>query len=114
QLQFSFPVVDLDTVFWLFAGLLVASTVQRAKAVSRGWAVVPLVAALAFAVWGSMDMAADRTLRHALGAEASGRFADAERLVDRAADLAPARVQYLQAAERLERRVGELTHRSED
>jgi O-antigen ligase len=114
QLQFSFPVADLDTVFWLFAGLMIASTVRKSRTVSRGWAVVPLVAALLLTVWGSMDVAADRALREALNAEAAGRFRDAQHSVDRAAELAPGRVQYLQAAERLNRRVGEASGHAAD
>src|SRR5205807_5233797 len=114
QLQFSFPLADLDAVFWLFAGMLLASAAPRTTAIPRPWALVPLVAALVLAAWGATDMVADRMLRRSLRAEAAGRIADARRLADRAAHLSPGRVQYLQAAARLHGRVGETASRVED
>lgn len=114
QLQFSFPLADLDTIVWLFAGLLVASDGARTTVISRWWAIGPLVAAFVLAIWGTTDLAADRTLRRSLNAEASADFAEAQRLADRAAGLSPGRVQYLQAAARLHRRVGEVSGRVED
>jgi O-antigen ligase/Flp pilus assembly protein TadD len=114
QLQFSFPVADLDTVFWLLAGLLAASVGVRAAPFPRRWAVAPFAVALGFTVWGFTDVAADRTLRRALEAEAGGRFAQSQRLADDAAGVAAGRVQYLQAAARLHGRVGVVTGRPDD
>lgn len=114
QLQFSFSVADLDTVFWLLAGMLVAPTGLASLTVDRRWAALPLTAALVLGAWGASEVVADRTLRSSLDAEATGEFAHAQELVDRAADRAPARAQYRQAAARLHRRVGEVTRREED
>jgi O-antigen ligase/Flp pilus assembly protein TadD len=114
QLQFSFPLADLDAVFWLLAGLLVASTTPRSGVLRHRWAAVPLVAALLLAFWGATDVAADRILRRSLEAEATGRFSEAQGLIDRAAHLAAGRVQYLQAAGRLHRRIGEVSGRADD
>lgn len=109
QLMFSFPVADLDVVFWLLAGILVAPHTTRWRSLHPGWSTIPLMLALVLAGWGGADAAADRTLRGSLDAEASGSFAEAQRLVDRAARLAPGRAQYDQAAARLHRRAGEAS-----
>ncbi|MGH2951090.1 MAG: O-antigen ligase family protein, partial [Solirubrobacterales bacterium] len=109
QLQFGFSLADLDVVIWLLAGMLVATGAARSIPISRAWAAVPLVLALGLAVWGARELAADRSLRQALDAEANARFTEAQRLVDHAADLVPVRARYRQAAARLHRRVGEVS-----
>jgi tetratricopeptide (TPR) repeat protein len=113
QLQFSFSVVDLDTLFWLFAGLMVAGAAGTQRA-PRSWAVLPVVAALVAVVWGAGDVTADRALRRSLRAEAAGQFDEAQASIVRATELAPGRAIYLQASGRLHRRVGELTQRPDD
>ena len=115
QLQFSFPVADLDVIFWLFAGLLVALIPLGTLRVSKGWATIFLVAAVAFGIWGSTDLFADRKLRNALDLEALGPFSipAAQLRVDESASGIP-RVKYLQAAARLHRRAGETSGSSED
>lgn len=114
QLQFSISVPDLDTVFWLLAGLLVATARKRPIVFSPAWAVVPALAGIALLLWGATDIAADRALRRALNAEAAGMFVRAQSLVEQAFDRAPLRVQYLQAAARLNRRAGERSGSEED
>lgn len=114
QLQFSFPAADLDVVFWLFAGLLVASPNLRTIVGSRHWALLPCSAALVLGAWGASDVVADRGLRRALEAEANQHFDQALSLAESAAAAAPGRIQYLQADTRLHRRVGETLGRPED
>lgn len=114
QLQFSFPLADLDTVFWLFAGMAVGPTLARSTRVSRLWVVPSLVAAALFGVWGGADVVADRSLRDALRAEARGDLDGARLAVDRAARVGFGRAQYLQAAARLHRRTGEASAHGAD
>jgi tetratricopeptide (TPR) repeat protein len=73
-----------------------------------------MIAALAILVWGAGDVLADRTLRRALESEAEADYDAARELAARAADLAPARAQYLQAEARLHLRVGETSGTSTD
>lgn len=114
QLQFSFPVADVDVVFWLLAGLLVAATAPTLKVVARTWMVAPAMVALAALAWGGAELVGDRLLRDSLDAEAAGNLDEAQRLVDQAADIVPARAQYDQAAARLHVRVGEATGNAAD
>jgi len=127
QLQFSISLPDLDAIFWLLAGVAlaaatparvqsssVAPTQPAAAAVPRAWAIAPVLASVIVLAWGGMEVTADRTLRRALESEADGDFLEAQRLVDRAADRAPLRAQYLQGAARLHGRIGELNGRGDD
>lgn len=114
QLQFSFQLADLDVLFWLFAGMLIARTGTRSIALPRVLAVVPLTAAIAFAVWGTTDVIADRALRSSLDAQARDDLDSARRSAERASGVALARAQYDQAAARLFLRAGEATGNVDD
>lgn len=109
QQQFSFPVADLDAVFWVIAGLLVAVAGKKRGAFALPRLLAPALALIAIilAVWAARDVAADRHLRLALEAEAAGRPEGALDHIDRAIALAPERGQYLQASARMRRRIGE-------
>jgi tetratricopeptide (TPR) repeat protein len=68
QQLFLFPLAELDPVWWLFGGLVVALT-STSSPISRPRTVVPLLAASLAAivfVLGAMDVAADRLARTAL------------------------------------------------
>lgn len=117
QLQFSFPVADVDTVFWVLAGLLVAGVgagAARTVSVPRQWAALPLAIGLAFLAWGAADVVADRSLRRALDLEAAGDLDRAQQWADRSRDMAVGRVQYMDAAARLHQRVGQLSRDDAD
>jgi hypothetical protein len=114
QLQFSFPLADLDALFWLFAGMIVGPGLARRRRISRRWAAVPVAAAVLFGLWGTLDVAADRTLRGALEAEAGDDLDTARRRSDRAAAIGIARAQYLQANARVHLRAGEITANTDD
>ncbi len=94
QLQFGFPLADVDVLFWLFAGLLVAPDV-RTVALPRGAAIVAAAVALVVTIWGVTDLVADRSLRAAL--ERGGRVRSA-----------PLRFQYLQADARIRTSAGDF------
>lgn len=109
QLQFSFSTPDLDTMFWLFAGVLAAPTVRRSFTVPKISALAPAACAVLLFVWGIGDVIADQQLRQALEAEESGRPVEALTSVGEAVSSGRGRTQYLQAAERLYRSVGEAS-----
>jgi O-antigen ligase len=90
QLQFGFPIAEVDVLFWLFAGLVVAPA-ARTLAIPRVAAVVAAAIAMLVLVWGLTDVVADRSLRGAL--ERDGRVRGA-----------PFRFQYLQAEARIRSR----------
>jgi O-antigen ligase len=112
QLQFSFPIPDVDTIFWLFAGLLLAGATTATRRVSWRWAVLPALVAVGLTVWGTTEVVADTLLRRALVAEAHGQFARAADLADRAARLGWLRAQYAEAAGLLHQRIAEVTGNS--
>jgi hypothetical protein len=93
QQQFLFPLAEVDPVFWIFAGLLVARTAapyaQRRVRIARAF-VVPLLCALTIVlVYGGREIAADHALHDATRAQASGDHAAAVVDVDRATRLRP-------------------------
>jgi tetratricopeptide (TPR) repeat protein len=106
QQLFLFPLAELDPIWWLFAGIVVASTTSPADdRVERTTTVVPVlagVAALVMLVAGVLDVAADRLARTALRAGDHDAAVDA---ADRAVSLRPDNIRYrLVAAEvRLDR-----------
>ncbi|MGH9196458.1 MAG: O-antigen ligase family protein, partial [Acidimicrobiia bacterium] len=114
QLQFSISVPDLDTLFWLLAGIMLVESSRRTFSIRRPWAAVPGFFAVVALLWGLTDLAADRALRDALNAEAEGQLQAAQSLVEQSEARGVLRFQYLQAAGRLHRRVGEITGRDED
>lgn len=111
QLQFSFPLADLDVLFWLFAGLLSGATARDRGflKIDRRWAVAPAAAGLLLGVWAGRDVVADRQLRAALEAGGRGDFTRARLGLEEAVTAAGERLQYLQAAARFYRRAGEAT-----
>jgi O-antigen ligase len=113
QQQFLFPLAEVDPLFWLLAGLLVAATVSpsalvvvRTPRVLAG-SVVGL--AVLFLGVGSLDVASDRSLAGAYQALAGGPPRQAVRLADRATSLRPDSIRYwLGAADIASRTEGAL------
>ena len=93
QQLFLFPLAELDPVWWLFAGAVVALT-STGEQVAHRRAAVPAVAAIAAAcmlVAGVLDAAADRLARTALRATDHDVAVDD---ADRAASLRPDSLRY--------------------
>lgn len=68
QQQFLFPLAELDPIFWVLVGLLVARTPGRASPVTvrARWLAVPIVAATVVALmYGGREVLADRALKRA-------------------------------------------------
>ncbi|HLF70114.1 MAG TPA: O-antigen ligase family protein [Actinomycetota bacterium] len=121
QSLFSFPVADVDLIFWLFAGLGVClgfgpKERTAAKGAARrerrdrktthlvaAWALGVL--ALAVLVWSGREVRADLLLGRGLRLQDSNPLAAAA-LIDRSARLVPERVQYSQASARFRTRLG--------
>ena len=97
QQQFLFPLAELDPVFWLLAGTLVAPVAVLGPTPALGRRTLPVklaaatcaVAALAAAVAGSLDLAADHHLANAVGAAARADHLGAGIEADRATALRP-------------------------
>jgi O-antigen ligase len=97
QQQFLFPLAEVDPVFWVLAGLLVAATTvggSRERRVPRLASLVALGLAAAALVAGGLDVAADHQARAALGASAAGRHDEALATADRAVALRPDSFRY--------------------
>jgi len=101
QQLFLFPLAEIDPLFWLFAGVLVAATSQRAAARVRParW-LWPVTAALAVAalVIGALDVAADRRLALAGDLADRGEVDQAYEATLDAAALRPDSIRYHFAA----------------
>jgi O-antigen ligase len=96
QQQFLFPIVEVDSLFWLFAGLLVAaggSEVRRWTSPPALWVVPAALAAAALAA-GLLDVSADLATSRALEAESAGRPSVALAEIDRAVELRPDSIRY--------------------
>ncbi len=68
QQQLLFPLSELDPIFWVLVGMLVARDplTRRARAVHARWLVVPIVFATAVALnYGAREVLADRALERA-------------------------------------------------
>jgi hypothetical protein len=82
QQQFLFPLSEIDPLFWIAAGMLIATS-PRAPA-PLGWRaprVVPVAVAVCVlfgAVWGAREVAADRLLRRAADAAGATDLRDAD------------------------------------
>jgi O-antigen ligase len=97
QQQFLFPLAEIDGVFWLLAGVLIAATgpdqLTRLRTLRGVW-IVPLIVAGAAAAWGTFDVVADHRAGAALdecctrGTEMPLRDAEA------AMDLRPDSIRY--------------------
>jgi tetratricopeptide (TPR) repeat protein len=81
QQVFLFPTLEIDPVFWLFAGLLVVAETAPRLDLGRWPAVPALLLAVTLAAAGGLEMAADRHARQALEVAATG---DLRRAVDEA------------------------------
>lgn len=115
QQQFSFPLADLDVVFWTLAGALWTSTRPSSSTFKVPRPVTVFIGAcvLLLGVWASRDVGADRHLRNSLEREAAGQVEAAIQQAEAAAGLSPERAQYLQASARLKRREGEASGHTE-
>lgn len=91
--QFLFPLAEVDHVFWLCAGLLLASRGGGERELPRpAWAAGALVVLVVFAGWmGGRDVAADRSVANAFGALEYPTAVDA---VERATQLRPDSIRY--------------------
>jgi O-antigen ligase len=111
QQQFLFPLAEIDPLFWLLAGLVVAATsasstlmVIRTRRLAAGAVVVGGMLLLGA---GSLDLAADRSLAGAYARLAAGQAQQATRLAERAASLRPDSIRYwLGAADVASRTLG--------
>jgi O-antigen ligase len=111
QLQFGFPLADVDTLFWLLAGMLVglvAAPISVGAAPRRLTVSITAaaVACIALTVWASREVVADRQLRTAANREAAGQLRAAYQGFGAAAATAPERVLFRQALVRFLRRAG--------
>ncbi|MCX6521271.1 MAG: O-antigen ligase family protein [Actinobacteria bacterium] len=104
-----FPLAELDPVWWLFAGMLIASTPSDAEHEPRRWTRAAGLAALALApvalVAGVLDVAADRLSERSLAAH---DLDDAIASAERAVDLRPDDLRYRSVAIELHRERGSL------
>ncbi len=100
QQLFLFPLAELDPIWWVFGGLVIALTSEDVASIDRRRTVVPLIAGATSAfmlVVGVLDVAADRLARTALRATHHDDAVDA---ADRAMSLRPDNMRYrLVAAE---------------
>ena len=98
QQQFLFPLAEVDSVFWVLAGILVVATGSRTTNVEirlpRFLSVGVGVIAAAALVFGLLDIVADRTVRAALDESAAGDHQAAIELADRASTLRPDSIRY--------------------
>lgn len=98
QQQFLFPLAEIDPVFWLFAGMVVAFTVRQEHTLRlrlpRLVAVAAGGLAVAAFVVGMLDVAADHKVKAALNASATGRHLEALELADAARRLRPDSIRY--------------------
>jgi O-antigen ligase/regulator of sirC expression with transglutaminase-like and TPR domain len=108
QLQFGFPLADVDVLFWLLAGLVVAgASTPRPETTGRRVATAALVAvAIAGLVWSGREVVADRHLRTAVSAERRNQLPTAYGDYRAAARTASERVVFRQALVRFLDRVG--------
>jgi O-antigen ligase len=93
QQQFLFPLGEIDPVFWVFAGVLVASTGGAAGTVTvrvprlAGWFGLALAGAALVA--GGLDVGADHAIERAFTASAAGDVAAARQAAAEATELRP-------------------------
>lgn len=105
-----FPLAELDPVWWLFAGMLIADAPSGVEHRPRRWTRPIGLAALALApvalVAGVLDVAADRLAERALTAR---DLDDALAAAERAVDLRPDDLRYRSVVIELHRERGSLT-----
>ncbi len=104
-----FPLAELDPVWWLFAGMLIASTPSRAEHQPQRWTRPIGIVALALApvalVAGVLDVAADRLAERSLTV---GDVDEAIAAAERAVDLRPDDLRYRSVAIEVHRASGTL------
>jgi O-antigen ligase/Flp pilus assembly protein TadD len=96
QQQFLFPLVEVDPLFWVFAGVLVAATGGEGRRWSTppGVWLLPVVLSAAALAAGVLDVGADLATRSALEADQAARRSTALAEIDRAVDLRPDSIRY--------------------
>ncbi len=96
QQWFLFPLAEVDPVFWLFAGVLVAATAKDHATITPpkwAWTLPAALAAFALVV-GSLDVAADHRLRASAGHLARGDVNAAVEAAGDATTLRPDSIRY--------------------
>jgi O-antigen ligase/Flp pilus assembly protein TadD len=89
-----FPVVEIDPLFWVAAGVLVGGRVLHPVRTFRPAAALVLALAVAAAVAGYRDIAADRSVMDSYNELGAGRGRGALAAADRAAALRPDSIRY--------------------
>ncbi len=108
QQQFLFPLSEIDPLFWVVAGMLVATRLPATGSAYRVSRVIPVlvVATVALAaVFGGREVLGDRLLERAAKAPGAGLLADA----DHATRLRPDSIRNWYAAARIAARGPALT-----
>jgi tetratricopeptide (TPR) repeat protein len=105
QQQFLFPIAEIDVIFWLFAGIVVASTGPMGRVAKLPVAVVILLGSLAVvaAIGGVLDVLADHRML-----DAQRNPSVAADTTDRATTLRPDSIRYWLAAADARAADGEL------
>ena len=81
QQQFLFPLSEIDPLFWVSAGMLVATCVPKPFVLRRVYRVVPMFVAVCVAfgaVMGAREVLADRLLARAADAPGAADLRDAD------------------------------------
>ncbi|HEX5671271.1 MAG TPA: O-antigen ligase family protein, partial [Acidimicrobiia bacterium] len=98
QQQFLFPLSEVDPIFWVLAGLLVAATSRGEATIpvprSRLMAGVLVVLLLAALVLGALELVADRRAAASYTLLAAGNYASALAAADGAAAVRPDSIRY--------------------
>ena len=105
QQQFLFPIAEIDVIFWLVAGVVVASTGPTKLVAKPVVAMTVLLGSLAVValLGGALDVAADRLVLDSLRDPGGGASS-----VDRATTLRPDSIRYWLAAADAKARAGQL------
>lgn len=113
QQQFLFPIAEVDPVFWVFAGVLVASTGLGVAPIRlqlpRAFRVGSAVLAVAALIVGGLDVAADHQTKEAFEQSAVGNQIGALSAADRAMALRPDSIRYSFVAATIAAQPGTLT-----
>lgn len=118
QSLFTFPIVDVDLLFWLLAGIGLAASNPEASATSRTTAATTVglsivVVAVVALIWSGREVRADLLLGRGLRIQDHEPLATAG-MLERSARLVPERTQFAQAAARFRSRVGQARHDESD
>ncbi|MDP3984390.1 MAG: O-antigen ligase family protein, partial [Acidimicrobiia bacterium] len=114
QQQFLFPLAEIDPLFWVFVGVLVASTNgDEASTISvhkgsRGCFIAGLSLSGLALVAGSLDIAADRRVSSAYRSIETGLWSEALAAADQAHALRPDSIRYWFVAADIASRRGDL------